>query len=87
ALPRASELPDQIRISHAASGDSYELEVTWLPTASGGLGATTDWTLPQNAKLGHYTLSYLRQGKEVLQSEEGFRVEQFKVPFLKGAMQ
>ncbi|SUA64955.1 alpha-2-macroglobulin family protein [Oligella urethralis] len=87
ALPRASELPDQIRISHAASGDSYELDVTWLPTASGGLGATTDWTLPQNAKLGHYTLSYLRQGKEVLQSEEGFRVEQFKVPFLKGAMQ
>lgn len=87
ALPRTSELPDQIRISHYASGDSYDLDVTWLPTASGGLGASTYWTLPQNAKLGQYTLSYLRQGKEILQSEQRFRVEQFKVPFFKGNMQ
>lgn len=87
ALPRASELPDKVRITHSGSGDKYDINVRWLPSPSGGLGATSYWTLPQTAKLGRYNLSYLRQGNEVLRSQQSFRVEEFKVPFLKASMQ
>lgn len=87
ALPRASELPDKIRITHSGSGDKYELNIRWLPSPSGGLGASSYWTLPQTAKLGRYNLSYLRQGNVVLRSQQDFRVEEFKVPFLSGSMQ
>ena len=87
ALPRSSELPDRIRVTHQGSGDHYDFNVQWLPSPSGGLSATTYWSLPKGAKLGRYGVSYLRQGKEVLQSAQTFRVEEFKVPFLTGSMQ
>ncbi|MDO5667751.1 MAG: MG2 domain-containing protein [Alcaligenaceae bacterium] len=85
-LPRASELPDMVRLTHSGSDDQYDLSIRWLPSPSGGLGASSYWTLPQAAKLGHYNLSYLRQGNVVLHSQQGFRVEEFKVPFLTGSM-
>lgn len=87
ALPRASELPDKIRISHSGSGDKYDLNVQWLPTASGGISATTYWSLPKSAKLGRYGVSYLGRGKEMLHSAQSFRVEEFKVPLLSGSIQ
>lgn len=87
ALPRASELPTTVRIVHQGSGDHYDLPVQWLPTPSGGLSATSEWIIPNAAKLGRYRLSYLRQGKEVLESEQSIRVEAFKMPFLSGSMQ
>lgn len=85
-LPRASELPDKVRIRHTGSGDEFDLDVRWLPSASGGLAATTYWSLPATAKLGSYQLSYLRLGKEVLRSNQTFRVEEFKLPFLSASM-
>ena len=86
-LPRTSELPDKVRVTHRGSGDQYDLNVQWLPSPSGGLSATTYWTLPKAAKLGRYELSYLRQGNEVLHSDQTFRAEEFKVTFLSGSMQ
>ncbi|CAM5210496.1 hypothetical protein OURE66S_01658 [Oligella ureolytica] len=87
ALPRTSELPDKIRITHSGSGDHYDFNVQWLPSASGGLSATTYWSLGKVAKLGRYGISYLRQGKEILHSAQTFRVEEFKIPFLSGSIQ
>lgn len=87
ALPRASELPDKVRINHSGSGDQYDLNVQWLPSASGGLSANSYWSLPRGAKLGRYGISYLHQGKEILHSAQTFRVEEFKIPFLSGSIQ
>lgn len=87
ALPRASELPDKVRVRHEGSGDQYDFAVQWVPTPSGGLSATTYWSLPKAAKLGSYRLSYLRQSREILHSTQRFRVEEFKVPFLTASMQ
>lgn len=87
SLPRASELPDKVRITHSGSGDQYDFNIQWLSTPSGGLSATTYWTLPKSAKLGRYRLSYLRNGNEILDSDQSFRVEEFKIPFLTGSMQ
>lgn len=86
SLPRSSELPEQIRLTHQGSGDHYDLNVQWLLSPSGGLSATTYWSLPTGAKFGRYSLSYLSQGKEILRSEQSFRVEEFKVPFLNGSI-
>ena len=86
SLPRSSELPEKIRLTHSGSGEHYDFDVQWLLSPSGGLSATTYWSLPKGAKLGRYDLSYLRQGKEILQSEQSFRVEEFKVPFLNGSI-
>lgn len=78
-----SKIPSKLVITHQGSDQQYEQPVSWIPTATGGMYATSAFAIPKTAKLGMYSAT--------LQDEEGnwygsgeFRVEEFKLPLLSG---
>lgn len=86
ALPDRARLPDQLLILHAGSGQQYELPLQWQETPSGGLTALSEFDLPRSARLGTYSI--VLRGPEGQWRDTGeFRVEEFKLPVLKGSLQ
>lgn len=91
-VPRP-QLPDTVLIEHDGSGQKYEFPLKW--DASGT--AETSWTIPKEAKLGFYEVRLTRKPgtelKKGLKREAGewtsgrFRVEEFRVPLMKGIIQ
>jgi len=64
-------------IQHFGSQQRYELPVTW---DAGGIAETT-WNIPREAKLGQYAVNI-----EGLPPAGEFRVEEFRVPLMKGVI-
>ena len=81
ALPKSEPDLDYV-IRHSGSGDEYPLAVAWRKTASGGLSAESQWAIPKAAKLGQYQVI----GKKTGYTEGTFRVEEFRLPVLKGQL-
>jgi len=78
----AEALPDRLEVRHSGSGDKYE-----LPLAFDARGiAESSWAIPREAKLGTYEVSWYR-GENWWGDGGGFRVEQFRVPSMKGVIQ
>ncbi len=87
------QMPDTVSVGHDGSGQKYEFPLKW--DASGI--AETSWTIPKEAKLGFYEVSLMRKAGTQLKGnrrrEAGewtsgrFRVEEFRVPLLKGIIQ
>ena len=88
------QLPDFVSIEHYGSGQKYEFPLKW--DANGIVEMT--WTIPKEAKLGFYEVrlfkkSETEQGKANYRREPRewtsgrFRVEEFRVPLLKGIIQ
>jgi hypothetical protein len=76
------ELPDTIEIRHTGSDEKYT-----LPVSFDGQGiAEASWPIPKEAKLGTYDVG-LNKAKEPVADTGSFRVEQFRIPTMKAAIQ
>lgn len=79
-LPVAKQ-PQKVLIQHLGSQQKYEFPVRW---DSNGIAETT-WTIPKEAKLGEYQVSFTIQGSPYMNQRVSgqFRVEEFRVPLMK----
>jgi uncharacterized protein YfaS (alpha-2-macroglobulin family) len=87
--------PNRISIRHLGSDEKYEFPLRWDATGV----AESAWTIPKGAKLGRYHVVLVRQsgqpGVATPESAPGeqewmageFRVEEFRVPLMKGILQ
>ncbi|MBF0606537.1 MAG: alpha-2-macroglobulin [Magnetococcales bacterium] len=86
-LPK-SKAPGKLLIRHTGSEQTYELGLKWTPTGS----AESTWKVPEDAKLGAYELIIEAEvwgnSKDKTNLLSGsFRVEEFRVPLMKGVVQ
>ncbi|MBC8118886.1 MAG: alpha-2-macroglobulin, partial [Burkholderiaceae bacterium] len=82
AAVEARDLPRQLQLIHAGSGQRFELPVAW---ANGT--ALSTWNIPKDAKLGEYTVQFDDGGRTRVRLQSGsFRVEQFRVPLMKAVL-
>jgi len=90
------EVPNYVLITHLGSDENYEFPLNW--TANGI--AETFWIIPREAKLGAYSVTLLSKddaGKQIKTKKQKrqeasystgqFRVEEFRVPLMKGTIQ
>ena len=95
SLNPAEQMPKNLMIKHTGSDQTYEIPLQW--DAAKGI-ATTDWSIPKEAKLGEYQI-YYRTGeprdKSVTHYYEyrrnlhfagSFRVEEFRVPLMRAVI-
>ncbi len=84
AYPGAAETPKELVIEHRGTGQEYRLPLAWR---AGGV-AESAWPIPPGAKLGLYDLTLAMGGKTGRRWSSGaFRVEEFRVPLMKAAVQ
>jgi alpha-2-macroglobulin len=92
SIPDRDHLPNLVQIEHYGSEEKYEFPLKW---DEHGISETT-WTIPKEAKLGTYGV-VLTQGSKSRKgrisydgggwTSGGFRVEEFRVPLMKGMIQ
>ncbi|WP_236943649.1 alpha-2-macroglobulin [Jeongeupia sp. USM3] len=97
ALPKASQLPDQLRIVHDGSGQEYRQPLVWRQ----GRYADSSFALPKDAKLGEYSIvlekAAVRTRSDDADGYDGggngltfysgtFRVEEFRLPVMTGSL-
>jgi uncharacterized protein YfaS (alpha-2-macroglobulin family) len=84
SLTPPDQLPNKVSIEHYGSEERYELPLAW---DAGGV-AETHWQIPKGAKLGTYGVVLVKKtsAKKRLNSWSAgeFRVEEFRVPLLRG---
>ena len=76
--------PDQLELRHQGSDRVYTLPLLWQDQQQGSVFALNEFTLPKEAPLGLYQLMGLGSDLYVPMGE--FRVEEFKLPWLKGSI-
>ena len=81
ALVDAGALPTTLRIEHEGSDDHFEFPLKWRA----GRYAETTWKIPEDAKLGVYDVTLLREGRAPV-STGSFRVEEFRLPAMIGRL-
>ncbi len=80
----AAEKPTKYRIRHAGTDQKFDFPIKWEPTGY----FAAEWKIPKDAKLGHYYIELVNKGKRETTTQAGyFRVEEFRVPLLKGTIQ
>jgi uncharacterized protein YfaS (alpha-2-macroglobulin family) len=77
-----------VEIEHYGTGQIYKLPLRW--DSANGIAEST-WEIPKEAKLGNYAIT-LASGKKTRYGKEeynsgSFRVEEYKVPIVKGSIQ
>lgn len=82
------ERPTLLRIQHLGSETPVELPVSFAADGS----ALSEWAIPKDAKLGAYELTLVRPAASDEEAERTlasgrFRVEEFRLPLLAGALQ
>ncbi|HEX9871516.1 MAG TPA: MG2 domain-containing protein, partial [Candidatus Tectomicrobia bacterium] len=92
ALVSQEQVPNRVSIRHVGSEETYELPLRW----EAGAVAESAWAIPKGAKLGRYQIVLLRQAAEQRGETSDFedqwisgefRVEEFRVPLMRGALQ
>jgi alpha-2-macroglobulin len=88
SMPAKDKLPNMLTITHYGSDEKYEFPLSWDIY---GIAETT-FTIPKDAKLGTYGLTFQssnsksrRRSYNQLSGGE-FRVEEFRIPLLKGSI-
>lgn len=85
ALPKPAELPDEVVIRHEATGQETPLAVRFGADGT----ALSEWRIPPSSRLGSFSVSLRRKqpgaGGEL--SAGSFRVEAFRLPFMRAALQ
>lgn len=83
------ELPNTLLIQHQGSEQSYEFSLKWDKNGV----AESFWSIPKDAKLGNYeVILYKKEAKKNKENSEesfisgSFRVEEFRVPLMKGVI-
>jgi alpha-2-macroglobulin len=79
ALEPGSKNPQTVVIEHLGSRQKYEFPLKWDAAGS----AETTWTIPKEARLGEYEVSF--QGERQLYSGS-FRVEEFRTPLMRATI-
>jgi uncharacterized protein YfaS (alpha-2-macroglobulin family) len=86
--------PNEIMIEHQGSDEQYRFPLSWH-----GKGiAESTWKIPENAKLGTYQIilgqkragvqnTHYRRDLQYARTSGSFRVEEFRVPLMKGIVQ
>ncbi len=69
--------PARATITHSGTGQKYEFPLKW---DARGVAETT-WAIPREARLGHYSVDL----KDF--SSGGFRVEEYRIPLMRGVIQ
>jgi len=86
-IPHRIWTPKSISIQHYGSEEKQKFPVKWDPY---GIAEST-WTIPREAKLGTYAVNFItideKTGHEWEWPSGGFRVEEFRVPLLRGTIQ
>ena len=83
ALPQKNDLGKSAKITHLGSNQEYEIPLQW---DARGISEAT-WMIPKEAKLGTYQISISRQDQGNAAQPSGmFRVEEFRVPLMKGVI-
>jgi uncharacterized protein YfaS (alpha-2-macroglobulin family) len=96
AVP-ADMMPTLVTIEHYGSEQRYEFPLKW---DANGMAETT-WSIPKEAKLGNYGVALQRKPDTLIKkisrffdrmeslewNSGGFRVEEFRIPLLKGTIQ
>src|SRR6266498_2902162 len=89
AIPAAADRPGKLKIRHQGSNEEYELALTW---DAAGI-AESAWPIPKGAKLGRYEIEMevageggRRPGQMQAVISGGFRVEEFRVPLMRGTL-
>ncbi|NUM41798.1 MAG: hypothetical protein HUU45_09235, partial [Leptospiraceae bacterium] len=76
--------PKFLRIKHEGSNEKFFFDLNWTNFGD----SETKWNIPKEAKLGTYTISLLKNKTDYSGWETAeFRVEEFKVPLMKGSIQ
>ena len=80
-------LPNELVIEFAAFDEEIRQPLKWVKTASGSMQALSQWKIPENSKNGIYRVS-LQHNNRIVDDQGGaeFRVEEFKLPLLNGAI-
>ena len=81
--PSFSSLPETVELTHYGSGESYEQPLRWS-TDAGGARAYSSFDLPKNAPLGEYMI--LLSGSDSWHDTGSLRIEEFKLPYIKGSV-
>ncbi len=76
------QAPTRLAIRHVGSDERYDLSLNWQ---EGGIAENT-WVIPKAAKLGRYQVVLERAAEQEWTSGE-FRVEEFRVPLMRGILQ
>ena len=75
--------PEKIEITHLGSDDKFEVALAWDANGT----AVNEWEIPKHAKLGVYSVRPVpRAQSEYLESSGEFRVEEFRVPLMRGVL-
>jgi alpha-2-macroglobulin len=88
ALP-AGKWPNKAIVEHVGTEQRWELPLTWTPDGT----ATSEWTVPKEAKLGSYNVTIDDPARDARGwYDEGelaatFRVEEFRLPVLTASVQ
>ena len=87
SIPLLSSLPDELVIEHMGSEQAFSFPLKWLPNGT----AETSWAIPQNAKLGTYTVYFESKNNKKKRDWDRwqtgtFRVEEFRVPLMKAVV-
>ncbi|MEM7181005.1 MAG: MG2 domain-containing protein [Spirochaetota bacterium] len=85
-LPKTSDLPQKIKITHLGSNEKYSLNLDWDESGT----AESMWKIPKEAKLGTYQIRFEKKlpNKKYPTTyySENFRVEEFRVPLMKASV-
>ncbi|MCL1925601.1 MAG: MG2 domain-containing protein [Syntrophorhabdaceae bacterium] len=73
-------LPSRVFVRHEGSDQKFEAPISWSSDGS----AVSEWAIPKDAKLGVYSVS-LKGGQADYHAGE-FRVEEYRVPLMKGSI-
>ena len=96
SIPDPEKLPNSVSIQHVGSDEHYDFDLTWNPNGTADL----DWEIPKSAKLGEYQINMVRAPKVIATpvadsvdaggsrqfASGSFRVEEFRVPLMRGAI-
>ena len=82
ALLPETKRPASIRIQHLGSEQKYDLPIQW---DAHGIAEST-WTIPKGAKFGQYQVSLETSNKRGGEFTGEFRVEEYRVPLMKGSI-
>ncbi len=95
-IPSVQGLPERAVIEHLGSDKKFEFDLKW---DASGIAETT-WKIPADANLGEYQISLAKKTKKQVKGKQArtydsetswtsgrFRVEEFRVPLMKGTIQ
>lgn len=81
--PSYGSLPETVELTHYGSGESFEQPLRWSNDEHGSR-AYSSFDLPKNAPLGEYMI--MLSGSRDWHTTGTLRIEEFKLPFLKGSI-